>query len=293
MWTSGRRVGRALAAGALLWSSACGDAPAPSGSDDGGAPQAGVGGSSTGVTSGGGSVTSGTSSGGSAGVGAGGSTSVPGGPLIESLTSSEASFSPYQPVSFTAIVTDPDGAADLAGGVLTDGAGHEYGTFLKSGGGDVYVMVLEWSAFEAVTPVEFANGGMPFAFSARFSDHAGHQATASSNISLDCGGGGYCDGACVDTGTNPGHCGACGNACSLCADGACAACVPVPGFVLGGCDEICASQGKSCAESACGSNAGALYADATCTGAMSSAFAFCNTPIVSDDYAACCCVPNG
>ncbi|MEM9694979.1 MAG: hypothetical protein AAGA56_20730, partial [Myxococcota bacterium] len=70
-------------------------------------------------------------------------------PQVVNFTSSaeELLIEPFgaDEILLTAEVRDPNGSTDIAAGILTDEAGANYGTFLKSGGGDIYVIRIDWA----------------------------------------------------------------------------------------------------------------------------------------------------
>ena len=125
-------------------------------------------------------------------------------------------------VVLSAIVTDPDGIADLIGGVLEDPTGAAYGAFVTAGEEGAYELTLTWAALHAVTPIEFA-GTTRRSVIAVFFDQAGNRTTSAIELTLHCRGAGdaACDGRCasLDTAEN---CGACRALCGdICRDGIC------------------------------------------------------------------------
>src|SRR4030095_345752 len=194
---------------AYFFASACGAGKQSSEDDD----DDGVGSttSTTSMTSGGGAVGSG---------GYGGGTSVPGGPLVESFTADPAVIDHNDDVLLVAEVSDPDGLADIVGGVVKDDAGAMYGTLLKSGGGGTFALTLHWDQIEAVAAIEFTSGTHGTrTLVAEFTDASGNIGTKDLTLALTCHDAfGYCDGNCIDTNTSNLHCGSCNHAC-LCVDG--------------------------------------------------------------------------
>ena len=126
----------------------------------------------------------------------------------------------------SAIVTDPDGAADIVGGSLIDPvAGGTYGTFAASGGPGAYDMSLTWSELNAVRAINL-DGTAERALRARFFDQAGHEVQSDIVITLVgaasmsacdgiCGLA-RCGGSCIDAAFNTtDNCGACGASCTV------------------------------------------------------------------------------
>ena len=268
-------------ASCALGLSACGDA-APSPADDGG-------------TAAGGSDSTSTSSGQTGGQAGG--FNEPGAPAIESLTTSSDLFAPnagdteerVDMVTFTAVVTDPDGQSDVADGLLTDEDGTAYGTFLKSGGGSTYVAELAWHDFVALSGTTFDKGGADFTFVVRFRDTAGHEASSSVSVRLSCGWDelALCEGQCQQLDTDD-HCGACGQSCN-CENGNCVeyTCGTAPGIVS--CGDICQGAGLTCSDSFC-ETAGYLHRDTMC-GDVEIPLDSCATSTIGDGNSfECCCV---
>lgn len=117
-------------------------------------------------------------------------------------------------VTFSAVVTDPDGIADLIGGVLEDPGGASFGAFATAGEEGAYQLVLSWDAMHAVAPIEF-DGQANRDVIAVFFDQAGNRVTEALTLTLHCdeAGGAACAGRCTDL-SNPTHCGACRAACA-------------------------------------------------------------------------------
>jgi hypothetical protein len=171
-------------------------------------------------------------------------------------------------VRFSAVVTDPDGVADVIGGLLEDPDGVSYGAFAAAGGEGAYELSLSWGAIHAARPVEF-EGSAARDFVGVFFDEAGNRVTETLQITLHCdaAGGVACAGRCTDL-NDAEHCGACRAACDgTCRDRQCdcrdglarcgGACVDtdVEPAHCGRCDDACeAPPGGSpvCAGGECG-----------------------------------------
>ncbi|MBP6629122.1 MAG: hypothetical protein KA297_06820, partial [Kofleriaceae bacterium] len=125
-------------------------------------------------------------------------------------------------VTFTAVLTDPDGIDDLIGGSLTspDGA-IQYGAFATSGQEGSYTLTLDWNSMNRSEPITFATHE-DRQFRAAFFDVAGHLAERLIAIELTCGGRYACGGTCLDM------CGATSQQRQSC-------------------DQVCTAQGMVCA----------------------------------------------
>jgi len=157
--------------------------------------------------------------------GAGGGTSEPGAPEFLSFGTNVPALdggADTPSVTFTAVVTDPDGVDDVIGGSLLDQSGAPYGAFATSGQEGAYEMTLTWEQINTVSAIDFDPGpGASRTFTAEFFDASGKKATRSISLSLTCDGSSACDGdcglarcttACVWLGSDQ-DCGACGNDC--------------------------------------------------------------------------------
>jgi hypothetical protein len=205
---------------------------------------------------------------------------------VPSITEGEA-------VTFTAVVTDPDGIDDVIGGTLSDGNGHFYGAFATTGQEGAYQMIVSWGQINQVQDIDLATATPASrSFVAEFFDQAGHDVQKSVDVSLDCKMLGACNGHCMDLTNDVKNCGACGNQCpagGVCYQGHCPVftnCITPMGLT---CNQICANQGKSCADK-CGPNntaGNAVYTQAACSGTAGNNL--CVTSTVSALTAKCCC----
>ncbi len=164
--------------------------------------------------------------GGVAGAGAGGGDVVePGGPQYLSFgtnVSELSGISGEASVTFTAVLTDPDGVDDLIGGSLIDESGAPYGAFTTSGQEGAYEMTVSWSQINSIASIDFATGpGLQREFTAEFFDAAGHKSQKTIGIQLSCEGSSACEGECGlgSCGAecvylvSDENCGQCGNDC--------------------------------------------------------------------------------
>lgn len=163
------------------------------------------------------STTSGNGSGGGFGVGAGGSTSTdPNGPQFLDFGTNVDTLYEGESLTFTAVLTDPDGVDDVIGGSLKDANGASYGAFVTSGQEGSYEVTVDWWAINQVGEIDFAYGAaMSRGFIAEFYDADGHVSSKETTIKLTCDGGLQgCGGICFDTMNDDANCGACDNHCA-------------------------------------------------------------------------------
>jgi hypothetical protein len=140
--------------------------------------------------------------GGSSGVGpasdaGAGSASNPHSPRFLSLGTNVMSITEGQAVTFTAVVTDPDGIDDLIGGSLTSTDGKiQYGAFATASQEGAYSLQLSWNAMNQADAITF--GTMEGReFRAVFFDVAGNTAEQNVTIRLTCQGKAACAGDCT------------------------------------------------------------------------------------------------
>ncbi|MCX5743883.1 MAG: hypothetical protein NT062_15445 [Proteobacteria bacterium] len=128
-------------------------------------------------------------------------TSVPGGPRVVSFGASTSAATELGPVTFTIILVDPDGVADVQAGSLVDVAtGGSYGAFTPSGASGAYALTVSWEQFNAMSPIDAPPvDGVFRTVRAQFFDMVGHEATATLQVKLRCSSdlefarGGSCD----------------------------------------------------------------------------------------------------
>src|SRR5581483_2542706 len=136
-----------------------------SGSSNNGPPGSGGGGGSTatggtsgatgGTTGAGGAATDGGASGGAPGTGGAGADggAGAGAPIILSLAINVTALTPSGALIVTAVVTHPQGIAQVIGGALNDPSGASYGAFMVSTISGSYSVTLSWDAIEAVQDI--------------------------------------------------------------------------------------------------------------------------------------------
>jgi hypothetical protein len=133
-------------------------------------------------------------------------------------------------VTLSAVVTDPDGVADIAAGQVELEDGAVLGAFTGSGG--AFTFPLSWDQLDGARAIDFESTDAR-ALTARFFDAGGLDATATVTLTLTCDGleacdgacgFGRCDGTCVDLQEDNRNCGRCGRSCDDgCTQGMCAA----------------------------------------------------------------------
>ena len=194
------------------------------------------------------SADTGVDTGGSADTGS----SVEGGPVIQELFTVEASLSEDGILTFTAQVTDPDGLADIVGGVLVDDeSGANYGAFVQISEGS-FSAAVSWAQVDDVRAIEFEGTGSR-TYRAEFTDTTQKTGTRTVEIPFECGvaNAAVCgDGQCRPLGT-PSDCQSCNTPCpyhdcdgGVCPDGEWTSCFAIDSsFVDISCDDICPEQG--------------------------------------------------
>ncbi len=180
----------------------------------------------------------------------------PGAPVFLSLKTNVSKITVGETVVFTAILTDPDGVADIVGGELSDESGMiGYGPFVAAGQEGTYSITLSWDAMHQAEPIQFEAMDLARVFRAEFYDQAANKVSEDVNVALSCVEGSACDGICTDIMTNADHCGSCAATCEGgCQAGDCAPkwgeCIDIDsGFDT--CDVYCTSIGESCVENGC------------------------------------------
>ena len=184
-------------------------------------------------------------------------TPVEGAPVIVSLQTNVTKITAGESVLFTAVLTDPDGFDDIAGGTLSDQTGTiGFGPFVAAGQEGTFSISLSWDAVHQADPIEFEGMDLVRVFRAEFYDQAANKVSKDVNLMLTCVEGSACDGVCTDLMTTAGHCGSCARACGdECQEGSC---IPTWGECIGSisgfetCDAYCGSVGQECVENGCG-----------------------------------------
>ncbi|MEZ4380385.1 MAG: hypothetical protein R3A79_03500 [Nannocystaceae bacterium] len=186
-------------------------------------------------------------------------TSADGAPFFISFSTNVGQITEGESVVFTAVVSDPDGFDDIAGGTLfTQDGAFSYGPFVSAGQEGTYSITVSWADVDQVETIEFEDFSLDRVFRAEFFDMDGHKVSQDTTIALQCDGGGACDGSCKDFQSDEANCGACGKLCS----GGCGGgmCLPIygecivegDGFLT--CDDFCQTAGEQCVEAGCDGN---------------------------------------
>ena len=189
-----------------------------------------------------------------------GTTEADGGPEFLSFSTNVGKITQGESVTFTALLTDPDGVADIIGGsLLSENEKTDFGPFIAAGQPGTYSIALSWVQIHQSDPITFENAEPPRVFRARFFDQKGNKAVSDAEILLMCPGGSACDGTCTDLNLDGMNCGSCGHSCASkgCQSGGCtpnlSGCFEASDG-LDSCSLICQSIGESCAESQCKAN---------------------------------------
>lgn len=178
------------------------------------------------------------------------------GPKFISLQVNVMKLTAGQSVIFTAIVTDPDGLGDIAGGSLSSEDGViGYGPFMAAGQEGTYTIEVTWAGMHQAESIEFVKSELIRTFRVDFYDQAAHKATKTVDLTLFCAEGSACDGECIDVDFDGANCGQCGKTCKdACGN---ASCLPVHGECINvdsgyaSCDAYCVSIGEACVENGC------------------------------------------
>jgi hypothetical protein len=186
-------------------------------------------------------------------------------PTITSFTADVTQLTQRELVTFTVAITDPQGADDIALGVLLAPGGTEYGSFANAGGGN-WTIAVTWADFQAMNSIDFDTEEQRYVV-AHFLDRSANTVDAETTLRLHCNGQGACAGVCTDLLNDAENCGTCGNTCDQCSDGTCYGyeCVTLaPDLTT--CDEACASIGQTCGGDVCsgGTTSGYMIGDGTC-----------------------------
>jgi hypothetical protein len=160
---------------------------------------------------------------------------------------------PLDSLVVTAVVTDPQGIAQVVGGTLKDPGGGTYGAFIVSTVSGAYSLTLSWDAIETVRDITAPAGGQMRTFLATFYDQGGHSTAQSFDILLWCGDPTYgiCSGGnCADFQGSTSTCGSCSKSCmglssyATCKAGVCV--VNLGSSTPESCNALCASSGDTC-----------------------------------------------
>jgi hypothetical protein len=170
-------------------------------------------------------------------------------PSIASVTLTPTAMGPGVTVTIDAVVTDPDGDADIAGGTLypkgaSTGA---IATFARAKSAGHFTATADGVAFDAAAPLTLAPGeSVNRDFTVRFVDREGAPAAKDVTLAFEGGTSGICRGASVASFWR--DCTSCSVSCpsgTECAGNACASRLDC-GFASFSCSSRCMDAGKTC-----------------------------------------------
>jgi hypothetical protein len=171
------------------------------------------------------------------------------GPTILNLSTNVTTLTPEEQLVVTAVVTDPQGIAQVVGGTLSDPGGASYGAFQVSTTSGAYSLTLTWAAIETVKDIDSGAGGTSRTFDAVFYDQSGNSTSQEFSIQLECDTttDGICGGACTDLQTDPANCGVCAHACASLASCKVGECLQnVDSSTVESCGAVCTAAGGTC-----------------------------------------------
>jgi hypothetical protein len=117
--------------------------------------------------------------------------------MFLSFGTNVATLTRDESVTFNAILTDPDGVAEIVGGTLRSAdESLEFGVFVAAGQPGAYSLSLSWAQLHQTQPIEFDGGERPGGFRAVFFDQGGLKATDDLTLDLVCAEGAACGGGC-------------------------------------------------------------------------------------------------
>jgi hypothetical protein len=121
----------------------------------------------------------------------------PNAPRFLTFGTNVTSLTKDQSVTFTAVLTDPDGIDDLIGGSLMSlDEASQYGAFATTGQEGAYTMQLSWAAINQAAALTF-HKTTTRSFRAVFYDVAGHRVSKDVMLSMTCPEN-ACSGDCYD-----------------------------------------------------------------------------------------------
>lgn len=169
-------------------------------------------------------------------------------PRVLTFSTNIAIMTEDDALSFTAVVTDPQGIGDLIGGTLLSPGGGTYGSFATESDEGAYALTLSWSAINTIEAISFGTSE-DRTFIARFYDQAGNSTDAEAIVELACRQPEYgaCAGQCLDLLTDVENCGACGRVCSgevgTCTEGGCLTTSACIDDLSMSCEAACVAEG--------------------------------------------------
>jgi hypothetical protein len=186
---------------------------------------------------------------------------VSGDPVILNLSTNITQMDPSTTLIVTAVVTHPQGIAQIVGGTLSDPpAGGTYGAFQVSTTAGSYSLMLTWTQIEAVRDITTPAGGAARSFRAQFYDQSGRTTTQDFSVTMWCGDAtsAACAGTCQALASDKFNCGACGRSCQAfagstvattpsCNGGKCSnVTIDLSSTTAESCQSVCGADGMVC-----------------------------------------------
>lgn len=212
-------------------------------------------------------------------------------PAIVSVQASPGTLGPGQTATVTVVVSDENGTADIALGVISNAnTGVSYGSFTPGAVHDSvtaeFTTNLSWDGMNAVEPISWDEGLQGRQFTITFSDQVGQEASDQLDLYFECDPSDWtgCSGVCVDLLHDEDNCFMCGDACDdgdTCVHGSCEAAVATTCRYLNDptktCEDLCNLDGFLCIEG-CGPDG-----DAGLVGFATEASCTANAPVTTTD----------
>jgi hypothetical protein len=107
-------------------------------------------------------------------------------PRLLSLSANPLPLTPSMPTVISALVSDPQGLATLAGGKLNDENGVTLGVFSTPGGQGTFTYALAWGALQQNSPINFSLDGGVRRVTAIFYDADGNHIAEPFPVALAC-----------------------------------------------------------------------------------------------------------
>lgn len=144
-------------------------------------------------------------------------------PEIEELRATSTQISQDESVVVLAMVTDPDGLDNLAGGKLVSEDGTVFYAPFEQLSNGTFASTVSWWQLHEAKPIEFETSEVRTVV-ARFLDNDKNEVSQPLALELTCHGQVACNGQCVDTSQDARFCGSCDLACPAtdrCEQGSC------------------------------------------------------------------------
>jgi hypothetical protein len=189
-------------------------------------------------------------------------------PIILEFSVNPSTVNPDEAGTFYALVTDPQGIADLIGGSLKSDDGTTIAAFSSSADEGSYSTSVEFDTLAEAFAEDTTGNSGTMTVTASFYDQAGHITTDSLDVVLECDGSNddLCSEGCVDVSRDEQNCGGCDSVCATkltasgltavpsemddCTSGTClavTACVKELEATSDTCNKVCGAAGTTCA----------------------------------------------